>query len=350
MFGCQDETGRVSHVRNPLDGSDYTECGGEDMQGSHISNFAGLGTGTRAPRSEVEGVLVVVEGSRCLLLSNPFMRVSPACSISESALRPLHYPPSHPILTVFNSHPYQTLTYNRSLHTKMFFTTALLISLLISCTLSSPLAIELLTRQTPTPPASYPNRTNNPFYPCGYSAAIVSACPYRCYTRSGVLLNQCFTQSTATAAINTLKSICVKCEIPNQPEDYPGGCEPLHQYFVNRAPPSRCGFRNHRLRECAWNCNDIQVPFDLCDPRDDTRGMFRICEKCKPQCSSPRIVFRPSFLPNNFSIAAGSCSAQYGPQQNVACPWRCTDGGNPNTYCSLDDKTENRFTTCTRCG
>ncbi|KAF7504213.1 hypothetical protein GJ744_002586 [Endocarpon pusillum] len=233
--------------------------------------------------------------------------------------------------------------------TKIIFTTAPLLSLLISFTLSSPLTIDLLTRQTPTPPALYPNGTDNPFYPCGYDAATVSACPYRCYTSSGSLLNQCFTQSTATAAINSLQSICVKCEIPDQPEDYPGGCEPLHQYFASHARPSRCGFENHRLRECAWNCNAAQVPFDICDSHD-TRGMFRICEKCKPQCSSPRIVFQPSYLPSNFSVAAGSCSAQYGPQQNVACPWRCTDAGNPNAYCSLDDKTNNQFTSCTKCG
>jgi hypothetical protein len=221
----------------------------------------------------------------------------------------------------------------------MLFPTVIILSSLIALTLSSPMGdSQLAPRADPT----------SPFYPCGSTAAEISACPYRCYNSTGTLSKFCYTKESATTAINTLKSICVKCEIPDQPEDTPGACAPLSEYFAGLRP-SRCGFENHRERECAWNCGAAQVPFSICDAQNTT-GPFRSCDKCKPQCSSPRIVFKPDYLPSNFSIAAGSCSSQYGPQQNVACPWRCTDAGNPNSYCSLDDKTGNNgFTSCVKC-
>ena len=226
----------------------------------------------------------------------------------------------------------------------MLFSTALSLFSFICLTASSPLAVELLEpRQTTTP-----DPTANPFYPCGSTAAEVASCPYRCYTSGGSLLPDCYTESAATAAINTLQNICVKCEVPDQPEDHAGGCAPLQQYFDGRRP-SRCGFEDHPLPECAWDCGAAQVPFSLCDSQNTT-GTYRACGLCLPQCSSPRIVFQPDQLPSNFSIAAGNCSTQYGPQQTVACPYRCTDAGNPNTYCSLDDKTEvNWFTSCVKC-
>lgn len=229
--------------------------------------------------------------------------------------------------------------------------TLLIFSLLIHLTTSSPLAVDLLLNSRATTPSpTYPNGTTNPFYPCGTTSAEITACPYRCFTSTGSLLSPCYSQSTATTAINSLQSICVKCEIPDQAEDYPGGCDPLLDYFFSdHRRPSRCGFENHRVRACAYNCNAAQVPFDLCDAQDTT-GTYRLCVKCKAQCSSPRVVFQPAYLPSNFSLAEGGCSAQYGPQEVVACPWRCRDAGNPNRYCSLGDKTGNNgFTSCEKC-
>lgn len=241
--------------------------------------------------------------------------------------------------------PFQTASY---LAVNMLSSTAFLLYSLASLVASSPLAAEHYHNQSTTPSQYYPNGTANPFYPCGATATEVAACPYRCYKSTGELLPSCFTQSSATAAINALQNICVKCEIPDQIEDYVGGCEPLTQYF-NGLRPSRCGFEKHRLRECAWDCAAGQTPFSICDAQNTT-GSFRLCQKCKPQCSSPRIVFQPSYLPSNFSIAAGSCSTQYGPQQNVACPYRCKDAGNPNTFCSLNNRTDNLgFTSCEKC-
>lgn len=230
----------------------------------------------------------------------------------------------------------------------MLFTTAVTLCSLIAFSVSSPLSTSHLTPRATTPSPTYPDGTANPFYPCGSTATEITACPYRCYTPTGELLSDCYTQSTATTAITSLQSICVKCELPDQPEDTPSTCQPLRNYFSGLRP-SRCGFENHRLRACAWNCNSAQVPFSQCDAQD-TSGTYRVCQRCQPQCSSPRIVFQPSSLPSNFSIAAGSCSGQYGPQQRVACPYRCRDAANPNAYCSLGDKTVvNGFTSCEKC-
>ena len=201
------------------------------------------------------------------------------------------------------------------------------------------------------------NGTANPFFPCGATADEVAACPYRCYTKSGTLRSQCFDKQSATAAINSLQNICVQCVVPDQPEDYAGGCQPLNTYFNTTdkfaSRPSYCGFKHHRLRECAWECGEARVPFTVCSATNTT-GMYSLCERCLPQCSSPRIVFQPRYLPSNFSLSAGSCSTQYGPQETVACPYRCTTGGDPNTFCSLNDKTDSGpdsygFTTCTAC-
>ena len=205
--------------------------------------------------------------------------------------------------------------------------------------------------QTPSP--TYPNGTANPFYPCGSTASEVTTCPYRCYTAEGALESGCFTETAATTAIDSLKSICVECVVPDVPEDYPGGCQPLSNYFSGAAPPSPCGFKNHRLRECAWICEEAQVPFDSCSATNDT-GEYELCEKCVPQCSSPRIIFEPPSLPSNFSLSTGSCSTEYGNQEVVACPFRCTTAGRPDAYCSLVNGTNTGapnygFTTCTSC-
>lgn len=227
---------------------------------------------------------------------------------------------------------------------------------LFALTLANPvpvLAVESNCRISPT----YMNGTANPYFPCGAYADEVVDCPYRCYTKSGTLRSHCFDKQSATNAINSLQDICVKCVVPDQPEDYPGGCQPLNTYFNTTdrfaSRPSYCGFENHRLRECAWACGRAQVPFTVCDSTNTT-GMYSLCVRCRPQCSSPRIVFQPRYLPSNFSLSAGSCSTQYGPQQPVACPYRCTTAGNPNTFCSLNDKTDSGpggtgFTTCITC-
>ena len=235
----------------------------------------------------------------------------------------------------------------------MFFLLPQLFStLLLSAALTS-----AAPSQTQTPSPTFPNGTANPFYPCGATASEVAACPYRCYTATGQLQPQCYTQQSATTAITSLKNICVKCEIPDQPEDQAGKCQPLATYFNTTdkfgSRPSPCGFKNHRLRNCAWICGEAQVPFDVCSATNTT-SMFSRCVRCLPQCSSPRIVFQPPFLPSNFSISAGSCSTQYGKQEVVACPYRCTTAGDPNTFCSLVDKTDNGpgsfgFTSCVSC-
>ena len=205
-----------------------------------------------------------------------------------------------------------------------------------------------------TPSPTYPNGTANPYYPCGTTASEVAACPYRCYTSSGSLLDQCYNEDSAKAAINSLNNICVQCVVPEAPEDYPGGCQPLSTYFDGSQNPSPCGFLNHRLRSCAWICAEAQVPFEVCSVTNTT-GEFSLCTPCVPQCSSPRIVFEPPFLPSNFSIAAGSCSAEYGEQEIVACLFRCSFAGYPSAdqFCSLTDKTSppdsDGFTTCTSC-
>lgn len=211
------------------------------------------------------------------------------------------------------------------------------------------LAFASATSATTPPSQTYPNGTINPFYPCGTTAASIGTCPYRCFSSTGSLRPPCYTQSSATAAISSLNDICVQCIAPCQPEDYPGGCQPLLDYF-NGKRPSRCGFVNHRLRDCAWDCGEAQVPFDLCDTTNTT-GIYRSCQRCLPQCSSPRVVFQPGYLPSNFSLSAGSCGTQYGAQEDVACPFRCTDVGNPNTYCSLANKTGDLsgFTSCVGC-
>lgn len=259
--------------------------------------------------------------------------------------------------------------------------TVFIFSSLISTSLSSPLSVSLLlssretttttTTTTTVPPSPvYPNGASNPFYPCGSTAEEVRSCPYRCFEASAangaaVLLPECYSERRASEAIGSLRSICVKCEEvagqgreedheddDDDDADADAGCAPLREYFSGLRP-SRCGVEQHRrVPECAWDCAAAQVPFDLCDAQNTT-GPFRLCRPCRPQCPSPRIVFQPpASLPddNHFSIAAGSCSARYGPQQTVACPWRCTDPGNPNAYCSLADKSGNNgFTTCVKC-
>ena len=228
----------------------------------------------------------------------------------------------------------------------------LLVSLLLAVTHSY-----AAPSQSQTPSPTFSNGTVNPFYPCGATVGEIAACPYRCYTASGKLQSQCYTQQSAKIAIESLQNICVKCEIPNQPEDQAGKCRPLETYFNTTdkfgSRPSPCGFKNHRLRNCAWICGEAQVPFEVCSATNTT-SMFSLCEKCLPQCSSPRIVFDPPFLPSNFSLSAGSCSTQYGKQEIVACPFRCTTLGDPNSFCSLDDKTDNGpnsfgFTKCISC-
>jgi hypothetical protein len=208
-----------------------------------------------------------------------------------------------------------------------------------------------ITAQTLIPPSTCPNGTANPFYPCGYTASQVSACPYRCYTSTGSLLQACYTLAQAKTLI-AQGNICTQCENPSVflSYDYPGGCQPLSNYFAGQ-PPSPCGFINHRLYQCAWICAEAQVPFAICSITNTT-SEFSLCVPCQPQCSSPRIVFEPAYLPSNFSIAAGSCSAEYGIQELVACPWRCTTAGSPNSYCSLTNATggPDDFTTCIECG
>lgn len=229
-----------------------------------------------------------------------------------------------------------------------FRTFLIVIQVLLTFATASPSAFT-------TPSPTYPNGTANPFYPCGTNAKQVAACPYRCYTSSGALEPQCYSEADARTAINSLQKICVQCTVPDQPEDYPGGCDPLSTYFDTASGfssvPSPCGFKNHRLRSCAWICGEAQVPFSVCSTTNTT-GPFSLCSRCMPQCSSPRIVFQPPFLPSNFSIATGSCSTQYGPQETVACPWRCDFAGrNGNLFCSLNNKTDilNGFGSCSKC-
>lgn len=213
---------------------------------------------------------------------------------------------------------------------------------------ASTLSTSPVTTTTPSP--TYPNGTSNPFYPCGTTANEVATCPYRCYTSFGILLDQCYTKDEATTAINSLENICVKCVAPAAPLDYPGGCEPVDNYFSG-AMPSPCGAAGHRLANCAWTCGEAQVPFSLCSAKNAT-GQFELCEKCVPQCSSPRIVFKPSAVPSNFSLSAGSCSEQYGQPEGIACPFRCTRAGRPSSFCSLNDITDSSsggFNTCTAC-
>ena len=206
-----------------------------------------------------------------------------------------------------------------------------------------------------TPPATYPNGTANPFYPCGYDPSSVAACPYRCYTGTGTFLPQCYTATTAAAAI-AAGDICVACTQPRRPRDYPGGCQPLSTYFNASSPdsrPSPCGAAGHRLKNCPWICAAAQTPFSLCDT-SNTTSTFRRCERCVPQCSSPSVVFEPPARARNFSLSAGSCqddAALFGGAATVACPFRCQKAGTPNAFCSLLDKTdENQFLNCTRCG
>lgn len=253
--------------------------------------------------------------------------------------------------------------------TKMISSTVFIIlSSLISTSLSSPLSASLslssreettTTTTTTTPSPVYPNGTSNPFYPCGSTAEEVRSCPYRCYAApesgdgAAVLLPECYSEGGASEAIGTQRSICVKCEVVVD-NDGGGGedCAPVAEYFAGQRP-SRCGTEDDdRLAECAWDCAAAQVPFDLCDAGNST-GPFRVCSPCRPQCRSPRIVFQPpASPPQNFSIAVGTCAtnAQYGPPATLACPWRCTDAGNPNAYCSLADRSPNNgFTTCVKC-
>ena len=204
-----------------------------------------------------------------------------------------------------------------------------------------------------TPPATYPNGTANPFYPCGYDFASIAACPYRCYTSSGTLLPTCYSAAAAKQAI-TAGDICVKCTPPKAPRDYPGGCQPLNTYFNATSPtsrPSPCGVAGHKLANCKWICGEAQVPFDVCSATNTT-SMFSLCEKCTPQCSSPTVVFDPPARPNNFSLSTGSCAddAKFGKPAKVACPYRCSKAGTPNVFCSLSDKTDsNAFLNCTKC-
>jgi len=109
------------------------------------------------------------------------------------------------------------------------------------------------------PPKTYLNGTANPFYPCGYTDAQKAACPYRCYQESGAstaptwsLLPNCYNDMTEINRLLKTDHICTQCEPPSkfQPYDYPGGCQPLSDYFAG-GYPSQCGFVNHRLRDCA---------------------------------------------------------------------------------------------------
>jgi len=83
--------------------------------------------------------------------------------------------------------------------------------------------------------------------------------------------------------------------------------------------------------------------------------MYRLCEKCHPTCSSPRIVFNEqegvaaakAVIDKSFSLTNGSCGV--GVEEKRACPWRCVDAGaQMNAYCSLANKTTD-FTACTMC-
>lgn len=117
------------------------------------------------------------------------------------------------------------------------------------------LVIALLLPRTTAltdPPQTYPNGTANPFYPCGYTAAQQAACPYRCYQKDGTLLPQCYQNINEVKALIASNHICTQCEAPSkfQSYDYPGGCQPLSNYFAG-GYPSSCGFVNHRLRDCA---------------------------------------------------------------------------------------------------
>lgn len=206
----------------------------------------------------------------------------------------------------------------------------------------------------------------NPFFPCGIDKASVSACPFRCYSitetltyTDATLLDACFTADQANALIDSLTHICVACVVPPKsqvPKSSSTGptCQPVLPYFNNIYPsisPSKCGTLTQPLPECSWVCAAAQVPFSMCDT-SNTAGTFRVCSKCLPQCSSPAIIFDVSTTPTNFSLSSGSCSKQYGPQEAVACPFRCTDpssGG--NSYCSLQDLTGlgQGFQRCKKC-
>ena len=233
-----------------------------------------------------------------------------------------------------------------------FLTVVLLLLLLIAITAANPLldstSTVVSTAYTPSP--TFPNGTANELYPCGTTDTEIAVCPYRCYSSAGMLHPQCYTAKTAKTAIATLHSICVKCVLPNVPEDTSTSCQPLGTYFSGIQNPSPCGFEKHRVRTCAWVCGEAQVPFDVCSATNTT-GEFSLCEECVPQCSSPRVVFEPPALPTRFSLSAGNCSTVYGPQERVACPWRCRGAGRPagDSFCSLTDKTDGEFTACTAC-
>ena len=203
------------------------------------------------------------------------------------------------------------------------------------------------------PPATYPNGTANPFYPCGYDHSSVAACKYRCYTSAGTLLPSCFAEAKAKQAISS-GLICVKCSQPNAPRDYPGGCQSLRPYFnvsSSESRPSPCGVTGKELSNCAYVCGEAQVPFDVCSATD-TSGQFSQCTQCTPQCSSPQIVFEPPNPPPNFSLSSGSCQSDkaYGKPARNACPYRCTKAGTPNAFCSLQNKIDaNAFLNCTSC-
>jgi len=248
-------------------------------------------------------------------------------------------------------------------------TVALILSALTTFTTAAPALgyrpAQVCAYLTP-PPKILRNGATNPFYPCGATRASVANCPYRCYTAGPApsLLDQCFDAPVATSLIASLKFICVACTVPSSAE-IPTSifstpvCAPLQ--YLNSTPsepgtdvinsPSRCGTFSNPDPECAWSCGEAEVPFSLCSATDNSTHPLESCSKCLPQCSSPSIVFDPPTVPTNFSISKGNCSQSYGPQETVACPWRCMDVGNPNAYCSLVDLpvADHPFTNCTSC-
>lgn len=134
-------------------------------------------------------------------------------------------------------------------------------------------------------------------------------------------------------------------------------CEPVRNY-LDGGYPSKCGSDGHRLDECAWLCGEAQVPFTVCSATNTT-GQYSSCDKCVPDCSSPKFVFtetktakKPVVKPA-FSLSNGTCAGDaalgYGQQVATACPWRCLHDGQENTYyCSLFNQTA-EYTTCERC-
>ena len=218
-----------------------------------------------------------------------------------------------------------------------------------------------LTPDTDPVTTTYADGRLNPFWPCGITEQEVSDCPYRCYKPTGDLSSPyptCYSASEAKTAISQ-NNICVQCFLPNFADDRPGKCQPLNNYLASNLPPPPCGSNAYPLPDCTYTCQNETYPAGtpgFCSFANTTVG-GDVCTACTPTCSSPRIVFDPPNMPLNFSISNGNCSVQNGPQEAVACPWRCSSAAGyaqVSSWCSMKNETDSGapiygYTTCTSC-